>query len=146
MSGVTYFVCGLRTTGAITIDIKLKNNLTAPTPQLLRIDKGGANETIDGKDGAWTVTLPNDDQILRLEGPDYKPEDWPGVDFTLSADAVQVTIRAANDRKAWPDKKGGSDPKDPWPPPGALIDLDAPTWFETTFAELRRTMALPRSL
>jgi hypothetical protein len=142
MISVTYFICGVRVKGTTRLEIKLRGGATAPTPALRHLAQSGHEQTVTGDNGRWTVALEAGDHIICIEHEEYGPDEWPGVTLELPPGGILVTSRTKNKPEAWQAEVGGSDPKDPWPPPGAVQSLDDARWFQQTFGSLQ--IVLPR--
>lgn len=147
MTIVTYLACGLRTKGPTTLAITLKDGKTSPTPDLLVTTNNIGQASIEWGNGMWTVKLVEGAHILRLEGPAYTHEEWPGVDIdTKDTPPVWMTARSETDVHLWTATLVGSDPKDPWPPPkgSSTTTIDDRAWFDATFTTLRKSIQRPR--
>lgn len=140
MTSVTYFICGVRVEGTTTLEIKLCGDATEPTPALQHLARGGRGETIAGNKGQWIVALETGDHIIRIEHEEYETT-WPGVTLSLSPGGILVTSPTKDAFSAWQAELGGSDPKDPWPPPATVQTLSDAQWFQQTFGSLQLVVA-----
>ena len=141
MTSVTYFICGVRVEGTTTLEIKLRDSATGPTPALRHLARGGREQTLAGDKGRWTVALEAGDHILRMEQEEYENDMWPGVTLVLSPGGILVTSRTKDTCAAWQAEVAGSDPKDPWPPPDTARTLGDVQWFQQAFGSLQVVVA-----
>ena len=136
MTLITYFICGVRVEGTTKLELQLRGGATAPTPALRHLARSGREQPVTGDNGRWSVALEAGDHIIRIEHEEYAESVWPGVTFTLSPGGILVRSPPQSKLEAWQADAGGSDPKDPWPPPGAAQPLPDAQWFQQTFDSL----------
>lgn len=160
MSVACRLLFGVRTIGSTRLRVESQPKDPAP-PLLIRTrdpqtDTGSEpDKEIGFLDGAWSAELGAGDHVIRID----LPENLAGwfddkVTFTLEPGAVcvryngkQADPRSEERTVAWEAGSGyagdsslkpalGSDPKDPWPPPGELVSLPDRTWFTAQLYDL----------
>jgi hypothetical protein len=114
-------------------------------------------EYYDSGEGGWEITLAEGDYILTIE---MEEEAWFSGTLQISVvnqDDVNFVFHGpeteppnAHDTVAWTDSSAlvGSDPKDPWPPPGQNT-LELPStprgWFDTELHAARVGLSAPKA-
>lgn len=132
----TFFICGVRIGGPATGTIVTNGTLASPAMVEIWARDGGP-VAVGGSVGNWTISLNEGDYVIRVTAPfdDSLPGD--GTELVLAySDPVLVGEQVAT--QTWTSAKAstGSDPKDPWPPPGAYTKIADTKWFQDTLATI----------
>ena len=101
--------------------------------------------------GSWTADLRQGDHIVRIEIPNEN--DWfdDKLYFSVNPGATIVSLwpqeASAPEINVWLALEGGSDPKDPWPPPlvAARVTLDDAQWLTDALRKIRMQIDVTRS-
>lgn len=145
MIKATFLICGVRTAGAVTTTITLTGKLAAPVELSICSQTGGTQtEPITGS--THVTELPKGDHILQVTAPLDGSDPGKGASMSCDGDVTFVERPVAGLR-AWKGSVASTedDPKDPWPPPGAVVKINDADWFEAELARLRSTIVTPRS-
>ena len=151
MANLTRLIFGIRTSQ--TTELVVTGGPASTTlPLWITTRDGPGKISVLREQGTWTAHLPQGDHVVRIEAP--KPDDWfeEHLNFTVSRGAVIVsTPKAQPDLLVYwsvmAEEGGGSDPKDPWPPPRQTtqLTLDDDQWFTDTLHAARANVAIIRS-
>jgi hypothetical protein len=152
----TKLIFGIRTSQATRLIVS-DGPTSTPVPLLVTTRDKPGQACIPCEGGVWTVDLPLGDHVVSIEISNE--DDW--FDETLrfsvnpSASIVSLgpqgaipvpSIASWSVMEGSTNEGGGSNPKDPWPPPGvaSLFTLNDNQWLTDTLRSKREQILLFR--
>ena len=148
----TVIIFGLDVSGNLSLSIE-GPYLDPPGGTLppMSVTTGGSTSQYAAKDGRWQVDLSSGQHLVRIEEGADEVRGSAVATITPAASGgtgVFVSHAQAGDNPppfvGWTATAAGSDPKDPWPPPGASIPGYATAWIETAYGAQPKATARTR--